>query len=453
MSTSNTGLGIWADEATLAAAYPDHVVTQTARHDHALERAGAAHAVIFSGAPKHRFLDDTCYPFEPNPHFLSWLPLISNPRCYLVYTPGQAPVLIYYQEKDYWHAPPSGPAGYWTDHFDIRIVHTREEIAAHLPEDREKCILIGEIDDKADAAGIDRINPTSAINILHFARATKTPYELECLRAASRRGVCGHRAAEVVFREGGTEFEIHLAYCRAVAHTENELPYGNIIALNEHAAILHYQHQSTEDPGARHSFLIDAGAAVNGYASDITRSYSYRDGAFADLVSRMHELQQDLVTGVRAGVDYPTLHAGTHEKIAALLVDLGVARGSVEALISNGVTSAFYPHGLGHFLGLQVHDVGGFMADETGTVLDRPPGHPFLRLTRTLETDQVLTIEPGLYCIDMLLENLEGTPGRDMLNTAEIDRLRPYGGIRIEDNVRVLADGSENLTRDAFAAG
>ncbi len=442
----------WADQAALGAAYWDHVESQMTRHDRALERAGAAHVVIFSGAPKLKFLDDNYYPFQANPHFVSWLPLTDMPYCYLVYTPGETPVLVYFQEEDFWHKAPAAPEGYWTSYFDVRVVHSFDQIGRHLPEDKEKCVLLGEIDDAEHAFGIERINPTTVLNNLHFARGQKTPYELECMRAASRRGVAGHRAAEAAFREGGSEFDIHLAYCRAVEHAENELPYGNIVALNEHGAILHYQHQSTEVPAAFRSFLIDAGASCNGYASDITRTYSFADDAFADLVGRMHDLQQALVDEVQAGVDYPALHTEAHRQIGELLLDLKLVTGSVEALMANGVTAAFYPHGLGHLLGIQVHDVGGFMADEIGNVIDRPPEHPFLRLTRTLEADQVLTIEPGIYIIDLLLDNLDGTPGAGMLNREEIDKLRPYGGIRIEDNVRVLDDGCENLTRDAFAA-
>ena len=116
------------------------------------------------------------------------------------------------------------------------------------------------------------------------------------------------------------------------------------------------------------------------------------------------------------------------------------------------MTSAFFPHGLGHLLGVQVHDVGGFMENESGTVIDPPSGHPFLRLTRVLQEDMVLTVEPGLYVIDLLLENLRGTPAESHVNWDTVNWLRPFGGIRIEDNVRVLADGCENLTRDAFAA-
>jgi Xaa-Pro dipeptidase len=340
---------------------------------------------------------------------------------------------------------PSDPDGFWTGQFDIDTVHSLEEVARHMPEDRDKCVLIGEINDEAHAFGIDRINPGTAMNMLHYDRSVKTGYELECMRAASRRGVKGHLAAERAFRSGKSEFDIHLTYCRAVGHAENELPYGNIIAL-------HYQHQSIEKPKQHRSFLIDAGARFNGYASDITRTYSKEDDEFAALIERFESLQLELVSEVRAGMDFADLHLSCHLKIAKLLDETGIARGSSDDLFESGVTSAFYPHGLGHLLGLQVHDVGGHLGDDTGTVVDPPSGHPFLRLTRELEVDQVLTIEPGLYVIDMLIENLEGTSGYGMIDQKQLDWLRPYGGIRIEDNVRVQADGCENFTRDAFSA-
>lgn len=443
---------VYADSSELGALYPGHVEVIGSRHDKALEKAGAGHAVIFSGAPKLVFLDDYHYPFKANPHFIGWLPLTNTPFSYLAYTPGQKPVLVYYQEKDYWHTPPADPTGFWVEHFDIRVVHTLDEVAAHLPKNRDNCVLIGDIDDPVHAFGIERINPTTVINLLHYARGIKTGYELECMRSASRRAASGHRAAEESFLAGRSEYEIHLAYCRAVSHTESELPYGNIIALNENSAVMHYQYQSREAPGEIRSFLIDAGARCNGYASDITRTYSYTSSEFRDLIKRVDRLQQELVAEVRAGLDFPSLHLLTHRKVAEVLVELDFAHGSVDALIANGVTSAFFPTGLGHLLGIQVHDVGGFMADESGNTIDRPSGHPYLRLTRTLEPNMVLTIEPGLYVIDLLLDNLVGTPGHAMVNQDRVDWLRPFGGVRIEDNVRVLEAGSENFTRAAFSA-
>jgi Xaa-Pro dipeptidase len=91
------------------------------------------------------------------------------------------------------------------------------------------------------------------------------------------------------------------------------------------------------------------------------------------------------------------------------------------------------------------------MADDEGGETPPPEHHPHLRLTRSLAADQVLTIEPGLYFIDMLLESLHESAAGRLVNWLRVEELRPYGGIRIEDNVRVLENGAENLTRDAFA--
>ncbi len=435
----------------LGALYGEHLETICARHDIALEKAGASHAVIYSGNPKPAFLDDYHHPFKANPHFVGWVPLTALPFSYLVYTPGEMPVLIYYQPKDYWHVVPGTPDGYWTRFFDIRIVHTTDDIAAHLPEDRDKCIAIGEFDDADLAFGIERINPTTAINILHHRRGSKTEYELAVMRLAAHRAASGHVAAEAAFRDGLPEFEIHRAYCRAVSHTDTELPYGNIVALNEHGAVLHYTDLDREAPAECRSFLIDAGAQVHGYAADITRTYANGDARFEALIDRMDAMELAIVDLVEAGVDYRELHIGAHRMLAGVLVDAELASGDPDTLLETGVTSAFFPHGLGHLLGIQVHDVAGHQADEAGNVIDPPSGHPFLRLTRVLDEDMVLTIEPGLYVIDMLLDNLRGSAGERHVNWDTVDWLRPFGGIRIEDNVRVMAGGRENLSRDAFA--
>ena len=439
------------NNAALSALYGAHLETVKARHDHALEQAGASHAVIFSGAPKLAFLDDYYHPFKVNPHFVGWAPLTALPYSYIVYTPGETPVLVYYQPRDYWHVVPDSPSGYWASHFDIRVVNETGDAAVHFPDDREKCIAIGEFDDEALAFGIERINPNTAINILHFARGVKTEYELAIMRLAAERGAAGHLAAEAAFRDGQPEFEIHRAYCKAVSHTDAELPYGNIIALNEHGAVLHYTDLDREAPSDIRSFLIDAGAQVHGYASDITRTYANGDQRFADLIARMEQLELEIVSKVQAGVDYRELHVGTHGMIADVLVEADLAHGDADTLLETGVTSAFFPHGLGHLLGIQVHDVGGHQQDEAGSIIDPPSGHPFLRLTRVLEENMVLTIEPGIYVIDMLLENLRGTPAESHVNWDTVDWLRPFGGIRIEDDIRVMADTQENLTRDAFA--
>jgi Xaa-Pro dipeptidase len=169
------------------------------------------------------------------------------------------------------------------------------------------------------------------------------------------------------------------------------------------------------------------------------------------MISAMDSMQQKLCDAVVAGLDYRDLHLTAHTAIAGILKDFGIINGSAEDAVASGLSSVFYPHGLGHYLGLQTHDVAGLIADVEGTPIPRPEGHPFLRLTRTLEAGNVLTIEPGLYFIEPLLRRWRETGDIAAINWDKVEKLTPYGGIRIEDNIVVTEKTPLNLTRDAFA--
>lgn len=431
--------------------YAQHIAQLQQRTTSALERCGYDALAIASGIEKFAFLDDRPYLFQPNPHFKHWLPLTQHPNSWLLIRPGRKPLLVYYQPDDYWHVPPEAPSGYWVEQFDIVVISDPAEAATHL-QGHGRLAIVGEAD--AALAGVTPNNPELLLNLLHYPRAIKSEYELEQMRAASHCAVKGHLAARDAFMAGGSELDIHRAYLAATGHTDRDLPYTNIVGLNEHCAVLHYQYQDAQALAASRSFLIDAGAQVNGYASDITRTWS-RGGheEFEALLAAMESAQLALVDEVRAGTDYRDIHLSTHRRIAAILAQQGVVKMSAEAIVAEGVSSIFMPHGIGHLLGLQVHDIGGFMADETGAVAEKPAGHRYLRLTRTLEAGMVVTIEPGLYFIPTLLKQLRASKNAAAVDWAKVERLLPYGGIRIEDDVACRATGApENLTRDAFAA-
>ncbi len=427
-----------------------HLGTLKQNADAALARAGLDHLVIAAGAPTLRFLDDVPYPFSVNPHFKHWLPVTRAPGSWLVYTPGQRPKLVYLQPHDYWHVVPEAPAGYWVEHFDIVIIREPAQARAHLPQEAARCAVIGEA--HVGAHGLTPNNPPAVLDYLHWQRSYKSAYELAMLRVASKIGARAHRAAERAFRDGKSEFDIHMAYLATARQTDNELPYGNIIGLNEHAAILHYTDLAHAPPAQMHSFLIDAGASFHGYASDITRTYAARDAApFQALIDAVDNAQQGFCAKVRAGQSYPELHLHAHLVLAGILREHGFIRTSAEGAVESGLSSTFFPHGLGHPIGLQVHDVSGFQASDAGGTLPRPPGHPYLRMTRTLEPGMVVTIEPGLYFIDLLLAELRDKPLAREVDWSRIDAFHRYGGIRIEDDVVCTQGEPENLTREAFA--
>ena len=435
----------------LAQLYPEHLRTLQARADTALTRGGFDHLLLPAGVLRYQFLDDRPYPFAANPQFKHWLPVTKAPGSWLLHTPGQKPKLIYLQPHDYWHVVPESPAGYWVEHFDIVIIREAEQALAHLPKALDRCAIIGE--DNAAIGDARPNNPPVVVNYLHYQRAFKTDYELGMMRVASKLGARAHRAAEAAFRAGASEYAIHMAYLGAVHENENELPYSNIIALNQHGAVLHYTDLNRAPPTHADSFLIDAGASFHGYASDITRTHAAPQAdEFQALIDAVDCAQRALVDKVRTGQDYAALHIHAHHVLAGILREQDFIRMSAEAAVESGVSGVFFPHGLGHFLGLQVHDVGGFQKDDTGGTIPKPPGHPYLRLTRTLQPRMVTTIEPGIYFIDMLLAELKNKPQSKDVNWDKVDKFRRYGGIRIEDDVVCTEDAPENLTRDAFAA-
>ena len=153
---------------------------------------------------------------------------------------------------------------------------------------------------------------------------------------------------------------------------------------------------------------------------------------------------------MRAGRPWAELHHEAHLALSGVLKDEKVINLSPEEAVDTGLSRVFFPHGLGHFLGIQVHDVGGHLADPDGRRAPPPKAHPMLRSTRTLEPGHVLTVEPGVYFINMLLDRWRHgkQARRAAINWDAVDALTPYGGVRIEDNVLVTETGPRNLTRE-----
>jgi Xaa-Pro dipeptidase len=429
--------------------YPAHVAALQGRAARALAAVDCGALVVGSGQVRYRFLDDAADPFTVNPHFKAWVPVLDAPGSFLVWVPGQRPTLLFHQPQDYWHKPPTLPTGAWLGQFDVHVIRSPVEARGHIPP---RAAYVGEAFAASDEWGFAASNPTLLLDMLHYARAVKTPYELACMRRASAIGARAHRAAARAFAGGASEYEIHLEYLAASGHQEAELPYPNIVALNDGAAILHYTELKRSAPRVRRSFLIDAGGQYRGYASDITRTYAAAASPFSDLIAGVDALQQQLCALVVPGASYPDIHLAAHRLVGNLLASQGIVSCSADAAVETGLTSVFFPHGIGHLLGLQVHDVGGHQATERGGLVPPPAAHPYLRLTRRLEAGSVVTIEPGVYFIDLLLRRAQADGRGRHIDWDAVADLTPYGGVRIEDDVVATEAGPENLTRTAFAA-
>jgi Xaa-Pro dipeptidase len=439
--------GSGADLETLFTA---HLRALESRLAAALESEGYGSLIVHSGSPVGIFRDDQHYSYRVHAPFKRWAPVVNAPDSFIVLEPGRRPVLLLHRPADYWHKPADLPTGYWARQFDIKSVANLSEVRSLRPLRLDRAAYIGDALAELASWNLVAVNPEKLLTRLDYERAIKTPYEIECLRMASRIGAQGHLAAAERFYAGGSEFDVYFDYLRACNAREQELPYNPIVALNENAAVLHYQVLGRQPPEQRHSFLIDAGAEFAGYASDITRTYSYQDPDFAALVGKLDEMQQSLCSSVHAGVDWRDVHLSAHRMTAELLHEAEILHCDADEAVDAGLTSVFLPHGLGHLLGLQVHDVGGRMQSPLGGEIAPPEGHPYLRLTRVLEPGFVITMEPGIYFIDMLLEEARADSRSRLFNWPRIESLRKFGGIRIEDDLVVTAGGHENLTREAF---
>ena len=433
---------------TLGQLYPAHIAELQQRTHTVLARENIQSLIIHSGQEIKVFLDDYGYPFKVNPHFKHWLPLVDVPNCWLIINGSDKPVLIYYQPVDFWHKVIDLEDSFWNEFFDIKILSKATDVEKYLPYDKKGLAYVGSHIEVAKALGFELINPEGTLNFLHYHRAYKTLYEQECMRQSNAIAVKGHKAAKIAFLQGSSEFDIQQTYLKAVHHTANETPYGNIVALNENSSILHYTALDRGVPQAHRSFLIDAGANFHGYASDITRTYSFKRNPFAELIARMNQLMLNAVDRLKPGLSYVDLHISTYRDIGHVLAEFDLINVDADTAVDSGIISTFFPHGLGHHLGLQTHDVGGFMADQRGSHVNTPEAHPFLRTSRIIEANQVFTIEPGLYFIDSLLSTLKQSKNTGMVNWAIIEKFMPFGGIRIEDNIIVHQSHNENMTRD-----
>jgi Xaa-Pro dipeptidase len=433
-----------------------HLQTLMRRYDAALAASRIDAVLVGAGLPIGVFGDDQDYPYRADPRFVQWAPLLAHPGSLLAYRPGRAPLLVVYAADDYWHQAAPVPPGEWHARLTMATVGDRKQAVrlARQHVGRGRLALLGDPRQWAGLGLAAPTNPKALVTHLDYERANKTAWEVDNIRRANVLGIRAHAAVATGFADGLSEYELGLLFLAACGQTDAELPYPAIIAANENAATLHYQHRRRERlVGARRrSLLVDAGCSVAGYASDITRCHAARGSGFATMIADTERAQQRLCRRVVAGAHFADLQLAAHEEIAGLLSRWELVRMAPADIVDARITDHFFPHGLGHLLGLQVHDVGGGLASPAGGSLPRPARFPRLRLTRTLEPGQVVTVEPGIYFIESLLAKLRGSRHARRIDWRRVDALKPFGGIRIEDDVLVTADGQENLTRQAAAA-
>jgi Xaa-Pro aminopeptidase len=295
--------------------------------------------------------------------------------------------------------------------------------------------------------GARRVRTASLREALAELRIVKTPGELALLRAASAATAAGHLAAMRSARPGMFEYQVQAELEREFQRQGcPQLGYGSIVAGGANSAVLHYHHNAAR-LGKRDLLLIDAGAERRGYTADVTRTFPV-SGRFSrrqrDVYEVVLEAQNRCIDFARPGRTSMELQHLAETVLAEGLRDLGFLRGGTDELVESEAVRVFFPHGIGHTLGLDVHDTQGgrrrlLPRQRTGK----------LRFRARLEPGFVVTVEPGVYFIAALLRD----PARRRRHRGRIDferaeRFLDLGGVRIEDDVVIRPAGPpENLTR------
>ena len=272
------------------------------------------------------------------------------------------------------------------------------------------------------------------------------------VRKAIKVTVAAHKAGMAATAQAKTEAQIRAAMEAVIIGHNMSCAYGSIVTVA--GEVLHnHRYYNKVKPGDL--LLADVGAETfEGWASDITRTWPI-GGKFSSTQQDLYDIvlaaRDFCIEKVKPGVEYEQIHLIACEIIAAGLVDLGILKGNPTDLVEQDAHALFFPHGVGHLMGLDVHDMEDF-GDLSGYAEGRKRsdrfGLSFLRLNRQLEQNMVITIEPGFYQVPAILESRQ-TRDRyaDSINWERLEQFSDVRGIRIEDDVLVTAQGCEVLSK------
>jgi Xaa-Pro aminopeptidase len=268
------------------------------------------------------------------------------------------------------------------------------------------------------------------------------------MRKAERATEAGFAVAAELIAPDRSERELQIEIEAAFARNGGDgLAFETIVASGPSTAVLHYAPTSRRFADGE-LVLVDAGAEVRGYASDVTRTYPV-SGSFTPEQEELYAVVAAACTAAigrcAPGTEWLDVHATAAGVIAEGLLNFGVLRGDPETLVESGAVTLFFPHGVGHMVGLGIRDAGGVLRGRAGA----RPGFPPVRVDLPLEPGHCFTVEPGIYFVPALLRDEQRRREHaDSVEWDRVDRMIGFGGIRLEHDVLVTDGGCEVLTAD-----
>lgn len=435
------------------------------------QRLGDAPALVFAGGLRARNYPANVFPYRADSHFL-YLVGAAIPEAALMVQGGRSELFVPAKDEDdpLWHGPQPGYEDFAAA-TGVDAVRTLDELPGAVKAagggDRVQTLpsadpltrhrqatLLGRRwpgDRSPGVTGLDEADLRLADAMIEL-RVTHDEGALEMIRRATEGTAAAHRAGMAATRPGLLEHDVRAAMERELTARGMTPAYNAIVTV--HGEILHnteYHHRLEADD----LLLADFGGELEGWATDVTRTWPV-SGKFSPTQRALYDIvlqsQLDAIDKVRPGVRYRDVHLTASRTLARGLVDEGLLKGDPDSLVERGAHAIFFPHGVGHLLGLDVHDMED-LGDRAGYAPGRARSEQFglgyLRLDRDLAPGMVVTIEPGLYLVPAILErqSLVGPFVADgTFDPSRLERFSDVRGIRIEDDVLCTTTDPESLT-------
>lgn len=392
---------------------------------------------------------DQAYPFKQNKYFY-YLTGCNVPQSHVLYDLKSDKLTLFLPEIDYEAAMWSGMPLSIEESYKI---YDADEIVYASEIEAKLLAIKGTI----YTTDVDQYNEKFSKYLkpqdkdffwsLDESRLIKDSFEIALMRHAAKITDNSHLAVMSLLPIETNEGHIHAEFMyHSIRQGAKELSYDPICCSGPNCSVLHYI-KNDELFGKRNSILLDAGAEWSNYTSDVTRCFPI-DGKWSkehlEIYTIVLDMQKQTMDLIKPGVQWDDLHFLLHKILIKHFIELGIFKSgfSEEEIFESRVSTIFFPHGLGHLLGMETHDVGGQPNYE-----DPDEMLKYLRIRRPLLAGMVVTDEPGCYFQPLLIEaGLKDPKKAKFLDVTVIEKYYDVGGVRIEDDILVTETGYENLT-------
>lgn len=329
-------------------------------------------------------------------------------------------------------------------------MRTSNEVNPYLSgnETPKKAIFAidGHVSDQTTFLSFDTKDMTNLKLAIEECRVVKDGYEIALIKKANQISGIAHRAVLKAAKHANNERQLAAIFVeRCTAHGSFNQAYSPIVASGTDASTLHYVKNNKNISPGHLNLLLDAGGEYNCYASDVTRTFP-TNGKFtpesANIYRIVLDMQTQCMTRLKAGVEWDGIHSLAHKIAVDGLLKIGILKGKAADILQARTSTAFFPHGLGHFMGMDTHDTGGRANYSDPNIMFR-----YLRVRRPLPAGCVITVEPGIYFCRFIIEPYLKDPKHSQFVDRDVlERYWSVGGVRIEDDVMITENGFENLT-------